>query len=300
MKNQALSVVAAAFLVGCAVPVSEEGAEQEVEETSEVSAALPMAGGVIWGTPGNNGAPLMLGNTSQETCFLSGVSGSLVGRPGVNGSLGPLPALAEVYPQNGKWWVRTKAGTGQGVSAHVDCIRVPYSGKLATVKVNKDSIVWQRVPFESNLHCFLTRIQTTGLSSPFHYVKIIGSNDGPNGPGWYVDALYDTEGGDYGFGSAAAVCVTVPATASWSFTFTGPTNATNSATSTFYLRNYFPDGPRIPTADVGCFLTGITGRWISGSPDPLGWDNGIFLRNETQYWRMTTSNGRTGHVRCLR
>src|SRR5262245_54935998 len=82
---------------------------------SATAFALPVAGGAKWGTPGNNGQDLKLGPTDSQTCFLSGVSGSLVGNPHVSGQPNSLlPASAEVFMSNGFWFVRTRAGVGPG------------------------------------------------------------------------------------------------------------------------------------------------------------------------------------------
>jgi len=60
---------------------------------SVTASALPVAGGARWGTAGNNGADLKLGPTNKQTCFLSGVSGSLDGNPHISGQFDSfLPA----------------------------------------------------------------------------------------------------------------------------------------------------------------------------------------------------------------
>jgi hypothetical protein len=59
----------------------------------------------------------------------------------------------------------------------------------------------------------------------------------------------------------------------------------------------------VPVADVGCWLTGISGRWVSGSPNPLGWNNGALLSNDpaqSPFWHLTITNGRTAKIACIR
>jgi len=108
--------------------------------------------------------------------------------------------------------------------------------------------------------------------------------------GSYVEHI----GGDMEFGGATARCVDIVPTAHWTFTFTGPTSATNSATNTITLRNNFPSGTPVPVANVGCFLTAISGEWIRPTIDPLGWNNGTFLIGDSKVspnWQMTVPMG---------
>lgn len=296
------SLVATSCLLSSCVEL--DSVEPIDDETlSETTHALSMAGGAIWGTPGNNGAALMLGNTSQETCFLSGVTGSLVGNPKIPGIQGFLPASAEVFPSGGKWWVRTRAGVGPGVAAHVTCVNVPYPGSSHELNWS-DNITSQGLPDAPNRHCFLRKVwATSGLNGAwFNNTQTNITLKKSNGWWTFHGSYVSGAGGDSLYGGATALCIDVPTSASWSFTLTGPTNANNSASTTITLKNYYPNGPGVPIANVGCWMTGIRGNWGSGSPNPLGWNNGVHLTRDatvSPYWQLTATNGRTGHVACI-
>jgi hypothetical protein len=262
------------------------------------ASALPVAGGAKWGTPGNNGQDLKLGPASSETCFLSGVSGSFVGNPHVSGQPNSLlPASAEVFIANGFWFVRTRAGVGPGVMAHVICIFATANRVEFTWA---DNLTVSGVPATPNRHCFLRKVwATSGLTGQTNHLTIKKVNGQFTMNGSFVENV----GGESGFGGATAVCVDIFPAAKWGFSFTGPTNAANSATATHTLKNSFPNGTPVPVVDVGCFLTEISGKWVSGSPNPLGWNNGAFLvgdPNVSQNWQMTVSNGRQGGATCLK
>ena len=263
--------------------------------------ALSVAGGAGWGTPGNNGPPLKLGPTNAQTCFLSGVSGDFVGNPALYAQPDIfLPASAEVFEQDGFWFLQTRAGVGTGVFAKAICINVTAN------RVEfpwGDNISSQGVPATPNRHCFLRSVwATSGLSGQVGAlqtnltIRKIGNEFNMNG------SFVNHAGGDYNFGGAIAVCVDIVPSGHWGFTFIGPTNATNSATTTVTLRNFFPNGPPVPVAGVGCFLTGIAGRWMNANPDPLGWFDGTWLTGDPKVspnWQITVSNGRQANVTCL-
>jgi hypothetical protein len=252
--------------------------------------------GGTWGTPGNDGpdsAPLK--PTASWTCMLTGVSGSFVGNPAL-GSKPALPASAAVVMKGGFWVMRTRSGVGPGVMAHIMCIPIT-TGRVEFSWA--DNLATQGVPATPTRHCFLREVwATSGLTGPKSKLKITraGSQFDMNG------SFVNNFGGDRDFGGATAVCVDIVPTATFGFTWIGP----NSGSSTITLRNFFPSGPPVPVAGVGCFLTGIAGRWVNPDPDPLGWNDGAFLTGPVGLppasvnWRLQASNGREGDVSCLR
>ena len=285
-------------LVVAAVPGCIDPAGGEDGDVSEATSELSIAGGATWGTTGNNGPLAQLGPTSSQTCFLSGVSGDFVGNPGLWGQPGSfLPASAEVFPQNGTWFIRTKAGIGPGVLARVTCINVPYNPNLEFSW--SDNLTSTGIALAPNRHCFLRSVWATGGLSG----SVLGTRTGIQitkraNEFDMNDSAVENIGGDFGYGGGTAVCVDVPTTAAWGFTLTGP----SSGSTTITLRNSFPNGTPVPVANVGCFMTGITGRWVSPSPDPQGWNDGAFLIGDPSVsvnWQMTASNGRTGIASCI-
>jgi hypothetical protein len=268
------------------------------------ASALSVAGGATWGTPGNNGQELMLGPTNSQTCILSGVSGDFIGNPTIYGKPGSfLPASAEIIEKGGFWFLRTRAGGGTGVIVYAICINATTNREEFSWSNNISTQGVKAAGFP-NRHCFLKGVwATSGLSGQVGAlqtnltIKKVGDEFDMN------DSYVQNVGGDTDFGGATAVCVDIVPTAQWGFTFTGPTNAAHSATTTVTLRNSFPNGAPVSVANVGCFLTGIAGRWYNGSPDPLGWKDGAFLTGDPKVspnWLMTVSNGRQGLVSCLK
>lgn len=296
MSTRALARLAVPFAVIAVIAISS---------LSTPASALSVAGGGAWGTPGNNGKDAQFGPTGSQTCFLSGVSGNFVGNPALNSqpNIG-LRASVEVVESNGFWVLRTRAGVGTGVMGYVTCVnatanRVDFSWQ--------DNLTIQGVPATPNRQCFLSSVwATTGLSGQVGALvtnlTIRKTNNTFDLNSSYVQNI----GGDFDFGGATARCVDIAPSMEWGFTLFGPTNADNSATATTILRNSFPNGTPVPVADVGCFITAISGRWINPNPDPLGWADGAFLTGPSFHppaspdWQMTLSNGRSATAACLK
>src|SRR5262249_36275540 len=133
-----------------------------------------------WGTPGNTGPDLDLqAPTSDWTCFLTGIRGSLKGQ-----SASPYSPVASVgvYDRAGKWKLEPRAGTGTGVSGRATCVR--------TKTASFGSLTWEECTnFPSNCasptttwtegsRCFLASVWSrAGLT--FH-------NGGDQKPGFHV------------------------------------------------------------------------------------------------------------------
>jgi hypothetical protein len=183
--------------------------------------------------------------------------------------------------------------------AHVVCVNVPYPGASHEFSWS-DNITSAGLPDAPNRQCFLRALwASTGLGNSTNNIRIRKDNGEWTFHGSYVDNV----GGDYGFGGGTALCIDQPTTSYWSFQFGAGTNLINNATSVETLRDYYPNGPGVPVTDVGCWLTGISGRWVSGSPDLLGWSNGVYLSRDPKaspYWLMTETNGRTGYSVCIK
>ena len=272
--------------------------------TPAPASALAVAGGATIRNAGTGTHQVKLGPVNQQTCFLSGLFGSFVGNP----AFFPHPnatveARAEVVNIGGFWVLRTKGGVGPGVGASAICI---FATANKVELSQTDNLTSDTQPATPNRHCFLSTVwATSGLSG-----NVPGSGEtnltltktsGPNPVFTFAGSSLHNFGGDLGFGGATARCVDYVENGSWNFTLPGPTNAANSATKTLVLRNSFPNGTPIPVAGVGCFLTAISNRWASPSPDPLGLLDGVFLTGDpkiSKNWELTASNGRQGSVHC--
>ncbi len=267
------------------------------------ASAITVTASGTWGTPGNTGKGLALGSDANETCFLSGVSGSLSGSAAYFPKNKGIEAIAQVMDEGGTWVLRTHAGIGAGVKAHATCINA--TANRATFEFS-DNLTGGSVPATPNRHCFLAKVwATSGISGPQWPNKSIIPNltiEKTNGQFDFGDSAVNNINGDLDYGGATARCVDIPPGDNWSFTLIGPGSTSHPATQTIAL-HVSPGGALVPIKDVACFMTAISGNWISDAPDPLGWDDGVFLTADAakfKSWRLTASSGRRGSVACVR
>lgn len=299
-------ILAFALFMGCAV--SDEPGH---ETTSETSSAISMAGGATW----NGTNPLRLGSFLEETCFLSGISGSLTGQPyyGFDQGASFKPAEVVVYPDwnTGFWRMVTRWGTGSGVQAGVVCINTPYTSSAVHEFLWRDNIPSEGYTGTADTHCFLRDVwSSTGLDGDtFHgttltNISIEKTTQASGAVVFDMNSSYvHNSVGDTGWGGGIAVCVDFAATGQWGYRFIGPTNGSNNASTTGFLRDFYPNGPAVATANTLCSITGVRGRWVNPAPDPLGITDGVILTNDpaqTNFWEVTTTNGRTADVECIR
>lgn len=300
------TMLCALAFTGCAV--SDEPAD---EPTGETSSAISMAGGATW----NGTSPLTLGNLNQETCFLSGISGSFIGQPYYYFNNGTTfhPAEVKVFPDfaSGKWKMVTDWGSGTGVQAGVVCINIPYTSSAVHEFSWGNNVTSTGYIGTASTHCFLRDVwATSGLDgdtfngATLTNLTITRTALASGAVAFDMNSSYvHNLVGDTGWGGATAVCVDYAAIGLWGYRFIGPTNSTSSATSTGFLRDFYPNGPAVATANTLCSITGVRGRWINPSPDPIGINDGVVLINDpakTSFWEVTTSNGRTADVACVR
>lgn len=285
MTPQVLSI-ACVLCAGCAV-------ELEEPEVSENSSEISIAGGVSWGTPGQEATPLELGSTYDMTCFLRGASGDFEGDV-----LKTHPYWSEVnvYPSQDKWWVRTHAGHGTGVMAHVVCVNVPFGpsgGQNYSSKVFhwEDNVSNAGLPAPANRRCFLSQIWNgEGLNSA--NARIVLKKTGLR---WTMNESVVDGAGSFR-GGATAVCIDAPITAEWTFTFTGPSPGISTTT----LRNSYPNGTPVPTSNVACGMTGIRGNWLNAADINFGWNDGVVAHGDSSAWRVTATSGKQASFTCIK
>jgi hypothetical protein len=253
---------------GCATEEAESEAVQDIS----------IAGGATWSST----TPLQLGPTTQQTCWLDGVMGELVG-----GSTKATAALASVYPYRGWWYVRTQPASGGNVTAHVKCVNVAWPG-------SSHEIVWTgggaspTLPSIAGRHCFLREVwSTSGLGN-----TLIGNPqivvEQSNGQWTFSDSYLGGGGADAGGGTA--VCIDVATAQTWDAYYAGPVDSYS-----------LPDNNlshAIPTQTAACGLRGIGGSWaFSGSANLV--DDANVLLGEPR-WFLDVSSGKGAYVRCVR
>ncbi len=181
---------------GCVVdPTSEASQDPAAEENvGSSAAALTTEGGVTATGPAN----ITLGAMSSQTCFLSGIGGSLLGTPNYfyNPSL-YNPAVAGVFPgSDGNWHLIISNGTGSGVAASVVCIDSTINRTTITGADNLTSTGYQG---NSSTQCFLQSVKIAGgLASSGDTTRI--TNNGTNY--WSFTSVMANTTGDNDWGVA--------------------------------------------------------------------------------------------------
>jgi hypothetical protein len=303
MRNSIICSLLA--MAGCA-ELDEDSLDVELSETSsEIAVGISKA----FDTTDNNDGPFDIGATTSSTCFLRGLSGDVYGIPRSPSNPLGLPAIADVYASNGKWWVKVRAGAGSGIKAHVQCVAVPYSpaGKEFSWSDNNDAGAGS-VPASANRYCFLRKIWAShGLTSfPNNPTYITIKKVDPPGPSGAVFTMAGSHVNDSsasatgGFGGATATCIDFAATGVWNFATQGPgPNATGSSTVWSYLRDYWPDGPVVPSATAACGFTSVSSKWANPNPSAFGLDDGVVLARSSG-WFVTATNGKKAAYTCIR
>lgn len=290
----------AAGLSGClsddSDPGDESGTSTEPERPLGAAASdISMAGGVTWS--GTNA--ITLGSIDSQTCFLDGATGAFVGNPDYINQFGTFvpadKAEVRVFPNytTRMWEAQTSWGTGAGVEEHVVCINVPFTGSSVHTFSWADNITTQGYTGTANTHCFLSDIwATTGLDGTVDngevtQIKLESFVEGSSVE-WDMNGSYVHDiDGESSYGGATAICVDEAATGLWGYTFVGPTSVP--------LRDSYPSGAEVATANTLCSLTSVIGDWQGA-----GLSNGVNLSNSGTDWSVVATSGRTAGVACVR
>jgi hypothetical protein len=315
LSGGALLLVGAA-LAACAV---DGTAGAGGEETGNTAAAISEGDGSWFGGNGNNHN---FGDSSVQTCFLSGIQGEFSGATGYEGTFGHVPPVLSstgLVPLTsptgspctpgtaGCYWIAQNVNTSQsqGIGLDVACIyEKPTNICYATASsYNGGGNADGYCPSNANgsTRCFLTSVGTAGVfNSSSDYARIVP----PSGSNTFftLETKMTATGGTNDVdGYANMVCVDVPSIqGAWTFGFTGPSNGNDTASATTLLRNSYPSGAQVPVTNVACGLTGIAGDWMN-NPDPLGWNDGVIANSPTGgFWSYTLTNGRTGDISCVK
>ena len=275
MSTRNLLTGCALFLIGCGELAVDEPA------LSEVSFEIGLGPHVSGSGPN----PIPVGSTDMRTCYLRGISGVLHGGITSHGVL--KAASVSVYPEDGMWWVRAHAFTGQLV-AHVGCVYLPYAGI---------EFSWSGAdPGESvnappNRHCFLREIRSVwGLDGSL----------GPRGErtnvsireqdGQFTMAgsyMHEGDTGRWGVSQGAiATCFDFPATREWDFTVAGPEPQEVGNTYTSYVR------PAL--VFTACGLTAVGGDWSAPASDGV-----VASTTNGAEWRVTAAKLKQAGIHCV-
>jgi len=267
--------------------VAEEEALDEIE-TSETEQALnwTLIHHVETGDPDKD-----LGATSDRTCWLLGVQGSLDAGP--LWQYGPDIREAGVFMVNGRWVLRVRSGIGLQTAVWAVC--TGYTQDRTTISVSSksnNSSYPPAVEIQDNRYCFLTSIYNQGRWGSWDGYLNVQPHDPPGvriekdtSWGWWKFLHWDNGPASNGdnTGGARAVCVDIPASLSdgWS-----------------------GDGPRSDVSIRGntgggwvCGLRGLFGVFDAPTSD---WKVRVFYNSSTSDWRIRMGDRTSANVTCLK
>jgi len=181
--------------------------------------------------------------TKPMICFLDGVNGPLSDGPFTGTKPGPRDHSVGANPDG---TVTALNASGEAACVDLD----PALGHL--IRYSSDSHatpISESYVGGANTRCFLQYVRGTGLDSGRIALTRSGNTWGYSSS-YYGSSPYPTQ--------ATAVCFDINATSGWQYTLTATTD----------LRDYYPNGPQVPTSGVTCGLTGLTGSWVGASE---GW-----------------------------
>ncbi len=226
--------------------------EADDQPDGVTSSALSFGTGYAVGGPGNwvYGIPGATGD--NQTCFLTGIRGSLRSYTAPSGH--PYrPASAGVYLENNQWVIRTVAGAGPGIAAEVACVATASRIAISTSGAS--------APFAPNRHCFLSSISANGygwstytnLNQP-NYVRVFPTNGV-----WTLQQGLTSNGDFTSSGGASGWCLDIPTTYADSWEADGGTGPNGRV-----------DGEMEDNSHGGwmCGATKIAGAFDGGYNDP--------------------------------
>ena len=279
-----------------------------------MSVAPKEAHAISYGTGGwdsENGPDWTIAPTSEQTCFLNSIGGAFGGSPGeyTNPSTQAVDSMVSITPflANGQscaddlsapgcsWVFQDRNGGGPGIGGGVTCLYGQVTNQCVATWLGVNGQEGY-CPAKSNTRCFLTAVVTAGelYSGLLNGQQASVTISQPTNGRIYIDGNDADYGNDNS--SASMVCVDInDLTGSWGFAATGPA----SGTTTLQLRNSYPSGALVPTANVACGLTGISGNWMS-APGSLGWNDGVIASApKGGFWEYDFTNARGGSISCV-
>jgi hypothetical protein len=280
-------------LAGCTADATSGEATPKDITASSASALVDEGGATA--TPSN--PDVRLGRVTDQTCFLQGVGGDLIGQPYYY-SDPPFynPAKAGVYADStdGYWHLRVSPGIGTGVSAEAVCVDSVINRNYIS---GGNNVASSGYTGNANTQCFLQSVAvSSGLASSGNQLAIVQS-----GNTWYMSANVANTVGDTGWGSATGVCIDLPGT--WPQVFN------DLGSNPYQLVDWEITSMPVNSGTV-CGLTGLDGQWYWSNwdghhPEPFGSSDGVMLHNWingsfTANWHAYVTNGRKAHITCRR
>jgi hypothetical protein len=269
-RPQASTPIMATFFLailatGCAAPSASEGGEEQTGRANEAFSAY-------WAYAWDATSPssVGMGTSSDRTCFLTGVVGS----------------LKSLSPNFLEFVGATNGGTSWNLSVHPDGNDLGgYAACANSTSGRTQAVSWQTGQpaavlgaITQHRSCFLNSVSTirtgandNGFHDPTDNVMV--TYDGTN---WLLS------GSQTGTTIAQASCFDVTqGLGSWSYGGGSDPGKVALASN--------------KNGDVSCYLTGIAGDFDTGD-----WSDGVYITLEQGQFYMNTSPGKSGSATCVR
>ena len=272
----------------------EDDEDPELPGSDELATDIePQQIGVVsywsWGTYGQSGPKLDMGDASDRTCFLIGVTGDLEGQ-----WKGPLAGVWVDIDTDNHWKMYTRSGVGTGLMGHAACIPATYNREFIYWSGTSENNPWnttvypQQGPRGLFTQCFLTSVTgTDGWKSPNSWAGVQRQDIYENGqmvPKWTLKGGLLWEQDNTAGGSAAAVCIDL-----WQSVWAWSHQPALGAGWTY--------GDFGTATDRTCGLQKLKGNFAAA---PNGWWEGLRLYLSGGKWKVVGINGKQGWGDCLK
>ncbi|WP_338864403.1 hypothetical protein [Myxococcus stipitatus] len=274
MRNLLLALPLVTFTAACGgEPLAADAPEAASpavadEAIGQAEQQVGLSGTYTWRTNRANYTSTSIGTSTDRTCFLTGLGGSL--QPVTPDDISWTFAGAHLYGD--QWIISINQYVDAALSTTVQCVNTAANRtpEVVWAKGEAAKLLGAVTP---NRRCFLTRIEASGaFDSTADYVRVW--NDNIN---WYLGGDLADDGG------ARAMCVDFPEVhGNWLLI--------SGADPINYNLAYNPGG-------VACFLTELGGRFNQDS-----YYDGVSVNYNagTRTWEMDLSPVKRGRAVCVK
>ncbi|AKF86005.1 hypothetical protein MFUL124B02_19865 [Myxococcus fulvus 124B02] len=271
VRNLLFVLPLATFTAACGgEPLAADAASPAVadEAIGQAEQHVDLSGPYTWRTNQAEFISTSIGTSTNRTCFLTGLGGSL--QPATPDDISWAFAGAHLYGD--QWILSINQYVNTALTTTVRCVNTA-ANRTPEVVWSKGEAAKLLGAVTPNRRCFLTRIEASGaFDSTADYVRVW--NDNIN---WYLGGDLADDGG------ARALCVDFPeAHGNWFLT--------SGAAPINHDLAYNPGG-------VACFLTELGGRFNQDS-----YYDGVSVNYSagTRTWEMDLSPVKRGRAGCVK
>ncbi|WP_044279439.1 hypothetical protein [Myxococcus stipitatus] len=269
MRNLLLALPLVTFTAACGgEPLAADVPAVADEAIGQAEQQVSLSGTYTWRTNQAEFTYTSIGTSTNRTCFLTGLGGSL--QPATPDDISR--AFAGAHLLGDQWVVSINQYVDRALSTNVQCVNTA-ANRTPEVVWSKGEAAKLLGAVTPNRRCFLTRIEASGaFDSTADSVRVW--NDNIN---WYLGGDLADDGG------ARALCVDFPEVhGNWLLI--------SGADAIHHDLAYNPGG-------VACFLTEFGGRFNQDS-----YDDGVSVSYNagTRTWEMDLSPVKRGRAVCVK